>query len=86
MTEAVAGYVAVGSFPLSEILKPWRHASAWDGVLGGDPLTGTTDAWRYLALGVPAAPPILAGAWLFGRQTSPRITSLVVKLRGADSP
>jgi ABC-2 type transport system permease protein len=68
MTVAVAGYVAVALFPLSEILKPWRHASPWDWALGGDPLTGTTDAWRYLTLGVPAVLLILAGAWLFGRR------------------
>jgi ABC-2 type transport system permease protein len=68
MTLAVAGYVAVALFPLSEVLKPWRHASPWDWALGGDPLTGTTDAWRYLALGVPAVLLIPAGAWLFGRR------------------
>src|SRR6478672_8683126 len=68
MTLAVAGYVAVALFPLAGVLKPWRHASPWDWALGGDPLTGTTDAWRYLALGVPAVLLILAGGWLFGRR------------------
>ena len=68
ITLAVAGYVAVALFPLAQVLRPWRHASPWDWALGGDPLTGTTDAWRYLALGVPAVLFIVAGGWLFGRR------------------
>jgi ABC-2 type transport system permease protein len=68
MTLAVAGYVAIALFPLSEILNPWRHASPWDWALGGDPLTGSTDFWRYLALGIPTVLLILVGAWLFGRR------------------
>ena len=38
MALAVAGYVAVALFPLSDVLEPWKHASPWDWALGGDPL------------------------------------------------
>lgn len=68
MLVAVAGYVAMALFPLSDVLEPWRHASPWDWALGGDPLTNPTEAWRYAALAVPAVLMVLAGAWLFGRR------------------
>ena len=65
---AVAGYVAIALFPLSDVLADWRHASPWDWALGGDPLGEPTDPWRYLALGIPAVGLTLAGAYLFGRR------------------
>jgi ABC-2 type transport system permease protein len=65
---AVAGYVAIALFPISDLLAPWRHASPWDWALGGDPLVNTTEAWRYLALGVPAVAFVAGGAWAFGRR------------------
>jgi ABC-2 type transport system permease protein len=68
MALAVAGYVAIALFPISDVLAPWRHASPWDWALGGDPLKNATDAWRYLALGVPAAVLIGLGTWAFGRR------------------
>jgi ABC-2 type transport system permease protein len=68
MALAVAGYVAIALFPISDVLAPWRHASPWDWALGGDPLTTATEAWRYLALGVPAAVLIGVGTWAFGRR------------------
>ena len=68
MALAVAGYVAIALFPISDVLAPWRHASPWDWALGGDPLTNATEAWRYLALGVPAAVLIGIGTWAFGRR------------------
>lgn len=68
MALAVAGYVAIALFPISDVLAPWRHASPWDWALGGDPLTNATELWRYLALGIPALLLIAAGTWAFGRR------------------
>ena len=68
MALAVAGYVAVALFPISDVLAPWRHASPWDWALGGDPLVNATEAWRYLALGVPAVALVALGTWAFGRR------------------
>jgi ABC-2 type transport system permease protein len=68
MALAVAGYIAIALFPISDVLEPWRHASPWDWALGGDPLASGTDAWRYLALGVPSLVIIGLGAWSFGRR------------------
>jgi ABC-2 type transport system permease protein len=68
MALAIAGYVAIALFPISEVLAPWRHASPWDWALGGDPLTNPTEAWRYAALGVPAIVLTAIGAWAFGRR------------------
>jgi ABC-2 type transport system permease protein len=65
---AVAGYVALALFPLSDVLAEWRHASPWDWALGGDPLSNPTEAWRYLVLGLPALGLSLLGAFLFGRR------------------
>ena len=55
-------------FPISDALQPWRHVSPWDWALGGDPLTNATEAWRYLALGVPALALVGIGAWAFGQR------------------
>ncbi|MEO8511578.1 MAG: ABC transporter permease subunit [Chloroflexota bacterium] len=68
MALAVAGYVVMALFPISDVLAPWRHVSPWDWALGGDPLTNATEVWRYLALGVPALVLIGLGAWTFGRR------------------
>lgn len=68
MAIAVLGYVAIALFPISDVLEPWRHVSPWDWALGGDPLTGPTEAWRYLALGAPAVGLVGLGTWLFGRR------------------
>jgi ABC-2 type transport system permease protein len=68
MALAIAGYVAIALFPISEVLAPWRHASPWDWALGGDPLTNPTEAWRYAVLGVPALVLTAIGAWAFGRR------------------
>ena len=68
MALAIAGYVAIALFPISEVLAPWRHASPWDWALGGDPLTNPTEAWRYAVLGVPAIVLTAIGAWAFGRR------------------
>lgn len=65
---AVAGYVAIALFPISDVLAPWRHVSPWDWALGGDPLKAATEAWRYLALGVPTLVLIGIGTWAFGRR------------------
>lgn len=68
MTLAMAGYVAVALFPISEALAPWRHASPWDWALGGDPLQNGIEAWRVVALAGPAAALFALGAWAFGRR------------------
>ena len=68
MALAVAGYIAIALFPISDVLEPWRHASPWDWALGGDPLASGTEAWRYLALGLPSLIIIGIGAWAFGRR------------------
>jgi len=68
MALAVGGYVVMALFPISDALQPWRHVSPWDWALGGDPLTNATEAWRYLALGVPALALVGIGAWAFGQR------------------
>ncbi len=68
MAVAVAGYVAIALFPISDVLAPWRHVSPWDWALGGDPLGGATEPWRYLALAGPAVLLVAIGTWLFGRR------------------
>jgi ABC-2 type transport system permease protein len=65
---AVAGYVVMALFPISEVLEPWRHASPWDWALGGDPLVNATEVWRYLALSGPAVALIAAGTVAFSRR------------------
>jgi ABC-2 type transport system permease protein len=65
---AVAGCTIASLFPLSEALKPWAHVSPWDWALSGDPLTNATEAWRYLALGLPAVALALLGIFAFGRR------------------
>jgi ABC-2 type transport system permease protein len=61
----IAGYVAVALFPISDVLDPWRVVSPWEWALGGDPLRQPTEAWRYLALGIPAVVLVLLGAAAF---------------------
>jgi ABC-2 type transport system permease protein len=68
MALAIAGYVAVALFPISDVLAPWKHVSPWDWALGGDPLKQPVEAWRYLALGLPVLGLLTAGAWLFDRR------------------
>lgn len=65
---SIAGYVVIALFPISDVLEPWRHVSPWDWALGGDPLAEPTEAWRYLALGIPALALVAAGTWAFGRR------------------
>ena len=65
---AFAGCTVAALFPISEPLKPLAHLSPWDWALAGDPLTNPTEAWRYLALGGPAAGLALVGVYLFGRR------------------
>ena len=64
----VAGYVIMALFPISDVLAPWRHISPWDWALGGDPLVNPTEAWRYLALAVPAVVMAAAGTFAFARR------------------
>ncbi len=64
----VAGYVIMALFPISEVLAPWRHISPWDWALGGDPLVHPADAWRYIALALPAVAMAAVGTFAFARR------------------
>ena len=64
----VAGYLVGALFPLSTLLAPWRHISPWDWALGGDPLVHPSEAWRYLALAVPAVVLAILGLVGFDRR------------------
>ncbi len=64
----IAGMVAAAVLPLSQSLQPFAHLSPWDWAFGGDPLVNATEAWRYLALGLPAIGLALFGIWAFGRR------------------
>jgi ABC-2 type transport system permease protein len=68
ITAAVAGYLVLALFPLNATLAPWRHVSPWDWAFGGNPLTDTTPAWRYLALAGPALALAALGALGFSRR------------------
>jgi ABC-2 type transport system permease protein len=65
---AIAGYVVIALFPLSDVLDAWRAVSPWEWALGGDPLREPTEAWRYLALAAPAVVLIALGALAFNRR------------------
>jgi ABC-2 type transport system permease protein len=52
---AVGGYLVSALFPLSDPLKPLSDLSPWKWALGGDPLVGQVEPWRFLALLLPAA-------------------------------
>lgn len=52
---AVGGYLMAALLPLSDPLEPLTNLSPWRWAFGGDPLVNATEAWRYLALGIPAA-------------------------------
>ena len=51
---ALAGYLVMALFPLSEALKPWAVISPWEWALGGDPLLNPAEPWRYATLLLPA--------------------------------
>jgi ABC-2 type transport system permease protein len=65
---AVGGVIVSALFPLSPTLEPLAHLTPWDWALSGDPLVHGTDAWRYLALGVPAVLMAAFGTWAFARR------------------
>ncbi|HET6380725.1 MAG TPA: ABC transporter permease subunit [candidate division Zixibacteria bacterium] len=62
---AIAGYVAVALFPISDVLEPWKVVSPWEWALGGDPLREPTEAWRYAVLAVPTLVLVVLGAAAF---------------------
>lgn len=64
----VGGAIAAALFPLSSALAAFAHVSPWDWAFAGDPLSSATDAWRYIALGVPAFALAILGTWAFGRR------------------
>ncbi|HLE59451.1 MAG TPA: ABC transporter permease subunit [Candidatus Limnocylindria bacterium] len=68
MGVAVAGYVVMALFPISEVLAPYRHISPWDWALGSDPLVHGADLWRYVVLAVPTLLLIAAGSLAFNRR------------------
>ena len=61
---AFTGCTVAALFPLSQPFEPLAHLSPWDWALAGDPLLNSTEAWRYLAPGVPAAGLALLGRLL----------------------
>jgi ABC-2 type transport system permease protein len=65
---ALAGYLVMALFPLSEPLKPWAVMSPWEWALGGDPLVNAAEPWRYVALAVPAVVLTLVGIFAFDRR------------------
>lgn len=65
---AVGGCIVDTLFPLSSSLAEFARLSPWNWALSGDPLVNPTDAWRYLALGVPAVAMAIFGVWAFGRR------------------
>jgi ABC-2 type transport system permease protein len=65
---ALAGYLVMALFPLSEALKPWAVISPWEWALGGDPLVNAAEAWRYVALAVPPVVLTLIGIIAFDRR------------------
>jgi len=65
---AVGGCIVAALFPLSSSLADFAHVSPWDWAFAGNPLSNATEAWRYLALGVPAVALAAFGVWAFGRR------------------
>ena len=65
---ALAGYLVAALFPLSAVLAPLRHLSPWDWALGGDPLVGATEPWRYVVLAVPSVLLVVLGLWSVARR------------------
>lgn len=65
---AIGGYLVFALFPLNEVLEPWRHLSPWDWALGGDPLAGRTEPWRFGVLALPTILLAAIGAWAVGRR------------------
>lgn len=65
---AVTGCIVSALFPLSSLLAPWVHLSPWDWALGGDPLVNATEAWRFVALALPALALAAVGALAFARR------------------
>jgi ABC-2 type transport system permease protein len=64
---AVGGCTAEALLPLTD-LRELVHVVPWDWAFAGDPLTGPTEAWRYLALAIPAVVLTVLGAWAFVRR------------------
>jgi ABC-2 type transport system permease protein len=64
---AFGGCTAAALLPLTDF-HDLVHLVPWDWAFAGDPLTGPTEAWRYLALAIPAVALTGLGAWAFGRR------------------
>jgi ABC-2 type transport system permease protein len=64
----LAAYLVAALFPLSSVLEPWSHLSPWSWAFGGDPLVVPAEAWRYVALAIPAVVFAALGAWAFGNR------------------
>jgi ABC-2 type transport system permease protein len=45
----LGAYIVSALFPLSDLLEPLHELSPWDWALGGDPLVGGAEAWRFAA-------------------------------------
>ncbi len=64
----VGGCIAEALLPLNRSLAELAHLSPWDWAFAGDPLVNDTEAWRFLALGLPAILLAGFGIWAFGRR------------------
>ncbi|MEO8438131.1 MAG: ABC transporter permease subunit [Chloroflexota bacterium] len=68
MGVTIVGYLVAALFPLSDLLAPWRHLSPWDWALGGNPLEGPSEGWRYVALAISAIVLVGIGIVAFRRR------------------
>jgi ABC-2 type transport system permease protein len=64
----MGGCIVASLFPISSTLAEFAHVSPWDWAFAGDPLAGSTDLWRFLAVGGPAVALAVFGIWSFGRR------------------
>jgi len=64
----IGGCIIASLFPISSTLADFAHISPWDWAFAGDPLSGQTDLWRYLAMAGPAVLLAIFGIWAFGHR------------------
>ncbi len=64
----VGGCTAEALLPLNPSVAELAHLSPWNWAFSGDPLVNPTEAWRYLALGLPALVMAGVGTWAFSRR------------------
>jgi ABC-2 type transport system permease protein len=65
---ALVGYLVAALFPLSDALASWAAISPWDWALAGEPLSESTDPWRFLVLAAATAALLAIGVVAFARR------------------